>query len=59
MSKILIIISEVPDLGGVPPSTAVSVSLIADCFSRSNAFCSTNSADTVSPLFTTGRCPGI
>uniref|UniRef100_A0A3Q3LAA5 Uncharacterized protein n=1 Tax=Mastacembelus armatus TaxID=205130 RepID=A0A3Q3LAA5_9TELE len=35
----------VPDLGGFPPSTAVSVSLITACFSRSKAFCSTISAD--------------
>uniref|UniRef100_A0A8D3CCY6 Uncharacterized protein n=1 Tax=Scophthalmus maximus TaxID=52904 RepID=A0A8D3CCY6_SCOMX len=35
-----------PDLGGFPPSTAVRMSLITDCFSRSKDFCSTNSADT-------------
>uniref|UniRef100_A0A665UKT5 Uncharacterized protein n=1 Tax=Echeneis naucrates TaxID=173247 RepID=A0A665UKT5_ECHNA len=36
----------VPDLGGLPPSTAVRRSLITGCVSRSKAFCSTNSADT-------------
>uniref|UniRef100_A0A8C5DM14 Uncharacterized protein n=1 Tax=Gouania willdenowi TaxID=441366 RepID=A0A8C5DM14_GOUWI len=35
-----------PDLGGFPPSTAVRRSVMTDCFSRSKAFCSTNSADT-------------
>uniref|UniRef100_A0A3P9AB06 Uncharacterized protein n=1 Tax=Esox lucius TaxID=8010 RepID=A0A3P9AB06_ESOLU len=40
-------ICDVPDLGGLPPSTAVSVSWITGCFSRSKAFCSTNSADTL------------
>uniref|UniRef100_A0A3B4UZM0 Uncharacterized protein n=1 Tax=Seriola dumerili TaxID=41447 RepID=A0A3B4UZM0_SERDU len=39
----------VPDLAGFPPSTAVNVSLIMGCFSRSKAFCSTNSADILSP----------
>uniref|UniRef100_A0A3Q4GRC6 Uncharacterized protein n=1 Tax=Neolamprologus brichardi TaxID=32507 RepID=A0A3Q4GRC6_NEOBR len=52
MSKTLIINCEVPDFGGVPPSTAVSVSLITDCFSRSKGFWRTSSADTLSPLFT-------
>uniref|UniRef100_A0A8C2HGN7 Uncharacterized protein n=1 Tax=Cyprinus carpio TaxID=7962 RepID=A0A8C2HGN7_CYPCA len=37
----------VPDLGGFPPSTAVSVSWITGCFSRSKAFCNTNSDDTL------------
>uniref|UniRef100_A0A3P8V9E0 Uncharacterized protein n=1 Tax=Cynoglossus semilaevis TaxID=244447 RepID=A0A3P8V9E0_CYNSE len=36
----------VPDFGGLPPSTAVSVIVTTGCFSRSTAFCSTNSADT-------------
>uniref|UniRef100_A0A8P4G391 Uncharacterized protein n=1 Tax=Dicentrarchus labrax TaxID=13489 RepID=A0A8P4G391_DICLA len=39
----------VPDFTGFPPSTAVNVSLIIGCFSRSKAFCSTNSADALSP----------
>uniref|UniRef100_A0A667WVW0 Secreted protein n=1 Tax=Myripristis murdjan TaxID=586833 RepID=A0A667WVW0_9TELE len=52
----LIMICIVPDLGGFPPSTAVSVSLITDCFSRSKAFCKTNSADILcSPPFCTSR----
>uniref|UniRef100_A0A3Q1IB26 Uncharacterized protein n=1 Tax=Anabas testudineus TaxID=64144 RepID=A0A3Q1IB26_ANATE len=38
-----------PDFAGFPPSTAVNVNLITACFSRSKAFCSTNSADTLSP----------
>uniref|UniRef100_A0A3B5AM34 Uncharacterized protein n=1 Tax=Stegastes partitus TaxID=144197 RepID=A0A3B5AM34_9TELE len=45
-----------PDLGGFPPSTAVKRSVITDCFSRSKAFCSTNSADTpCSPPLCTSR----
>uniref|UniRef100_A0A3Q1I447 Uncharacterized protein n=1 Tax=Anabas testudineus TaxID=64144 RepID=A0A3Q1I447_ANATE len=55
MSKTLIKISAVPDFGGVPPSTAVSVMLITGCFSRSKAFCSTNSADTLSPALCTAK----
>uniref|UniRef100_A0A8C2WHW5 Uncharacterized protein n=1 Tax=Cyclopterus lumpus TaxID=8103 RepID=A0A8C2WHW5_CYCLU len=39
----------VPDLAGFPPSTAVNVNLTAVCFSRSKAFCSTNSANALSP----------
>uniref|UniRef100_A0A3P9MWC9 Uncharacterized protein n=1 Tax=Poecilia reticulata TaxID=8081 RepID=A0A3P9MWC9_POERE len=52
ISSTRIIISDVPDFTGVPPSIAVSVSLINSCFSRSKAFCRTNSADTLSPLCT-------
>uniref|UniRef100_A0A3B3Z1G1 Uncharacterized protein n=1 Tax=Poecilia mexicana TaxID=48701 RepID=A0A3B3Z1G1_9TELE len=37
----------VPDFGGFPPSTAVTVSLMAGCCSRSRAFRSTSSADTL------------
>uniref|UniRef100_A0AAZ3R5U6 Uncharacterized protein n=1 Tax=Oncorhynchus tshawytscha TaxID=74940 RepID=A0AAZ3R5U6_ONCTS len=49
-------IGSVPDCGGFPPSTAVRVSWITGCFSRSKAFCSTNSADTLcSPPFCTSR----
>uniref|UniRef100_A0A3Q4AE38 Uncharacterized protein n=1 Tax=Mola mola TaxID=94237 RepID=A0A3Q4AE38_MOLML len=45
-----------PVLGGFPPSTAVSVSLIAGCFSRSKDFSSTNSAETLcSPPLCTSR----
>uniref|UniRef100_A0A8C9XEM3 Uncharacterized protein n=1 Tax=Sander lucioperca TaxID=283035 RepID=A0A8C9XEM3_SANLU len=52
----LTVICNVPVLGGFPPSTAVSVSLITGCFSRSKAFCSTISADIVaSPPFCTSR----
>uniref|UniRef100_A0A672FN37 Uncharacterized protein n=1 Tax=Salarias fasciatus TaxID=181472 RepID=A0A672FN37_SALFA len=36
----------VPDLAGFPPSTAVRLSLIIGCFSRSKALFSTNSANT-------------
>uniref|UniRef100_A0A3B3BAG9 Uncharacterized protein n=1 Tax=Oryzias melastigma TaxID=30732 RepID=A0A3B3BAG9_ORYME len=36
-------ICTVPVLGGLPPSTAVRVSLISGSFSRSKAFSSTNS----------------
>uniref|UniRef100_A0A3P8V5K1 Uncharacterized protein n=1 Tax=Cynoglossus semilaevis TaxID=244447 RepID=A0A3P8V5K1_CYNSE len=46
----LILISEVPVLGGFPPSIAVSVSSITSCFSLSRAFCNTNSADTLYQL---------
>uniref|UniRef100_A0A3B4UZA7 Uncharacterized protein n=1 Tax=Seriola dumerili TaxID=41447 RepID=A0A3B4UZA7_SERDU len=55
ISKTLIMIFEVPDLGGLPPSTAVSVMVITGCFSRSKAFCSTNSADTLSPALCTAK----
>uniref|UniRef100_A0A3Q1IAX9 Uncharacterized protein n=1 Tax=Anabas testudineus TaxID=64144 RepID=A0A3Q1IAX9_ANATE len=43
-------ICKVPDLGGFPPSIAVRVSSITVCFSRSNAFCSTNSGYSTWPL---------
>uniref|UniRef100_A0A8C6T149 Uncharacterized protein n=1 Tax=Neogobius melanostomus TaxID=47308 RepID=A0A8C6T149_9GOBI len=52
MSNTFIIISIVPDLAGVPPSIAVSVKFIIDCFSLSSAFCSINSGVTLSPLCT-------
>uniref|UniRef100_A0A3B5JVH7 Uncharacterized protein n=1 Tax=Takifugu rubripes TaxID=31033 RepID=A0A3B5JVH7_TAKRU len=55
MSKTLIISCEVPVLGGLPPSRAVSVILITACFSRSKAFCSTNSAETPSPDLCTDK----
>uniref|UniRef100_A0A3P8TAD7 Uncharacterized protein n=1 Tax=Amphiprion percula TaxID=161767 RepID=A0A3P8TAD7_AMPPE len=55
ISKTLITSCEVPDFGGVPPSTAVSVMVIIGCFSRSRAFCSTNSADTPSPALCTAK----
>uniref|UniRef100_A0A8C6SXH7 Uncharacterized protein n=1 Tax=Neogobius melanostomus TaxID=47308 RepID=A0A8C6SXH7_9GOBI len=42
-SMILINKLSVPVLGGLPPSKAVSTSLIAGCFSRSKGFCRTNS----------------
>uniref|UniRef100_A0A8C5DM86 Secreted protein n=1 Tax=Gouania willdenowi TaxID=441366 RepID=A0A8C5DM86_GOUWI len=41
----LILICSVPDRTGFPPSTAVRMSLIKGCFSRSNALSSTSSAD--------------
>uniref|UniRef100_A0A4W6BMG2 Uncharacterized protein n=1 Tax=Lates calcarifer TaxID=8187 RepID=A0A4W6BMG2_LATCA len=34
MSKTFIIIWDVPDFGGLPPSTAVRVMVITGCFSR-------------------------
>uniref|UniRef100_A0A8C5B0Z7 Uncharacterized protein n=1 Tax=Gadus morhua TaxID=8049 RepID=A0A8C5B0Z7_GADMO len=47
----LTVICNVPDLGGLPPSTAVRVSVITACFSLSNDLCKTNSADRLpSPL---------
>uniref|UniRef100_A0A3Q2VIY9 Uncharacterized protein n=1 Tax=Haplochromis burtoni TaxID=8153 RepID=A0A3Q2VIY9_HAPBU len=55
MSNTLITSCEVPDFGGVPPSTAVSVIVMTACFSRSKAFCSTNSADTRSPALCTAN----
>uniref|UniRef100_A0A8C6SYU0 Uncharacterized protein n=1 Tax=Neogobius melanostomus TaxID=47308 RepID=A0A8C6SYU0_9GOBI len=51
MSNTLITMAIVPDLAGVPPSIAVSVSLSRDSlFSRSKPFCNTNSGDKLSPL---------
>uniref|UniRef100_A0A3B4TBT9 Uncharacterized protein n=1 Tax=Seriola dumerili TaxID=41447 RepID=A0A3B4TBT9_SERDU len=55
LSKTLIMICEVPDFGGLPPSIAVSVMVITGCFSRSKDFCSTNSADTLSPALCTAK----
>ncbi|KAJ0002436.1 hypothetical protein NQD34_007584, partial [Periophthalmus magnuspinnatus] len=50
------LICRVPDLGGLPPSTADNKSAITDCFSRSKGFCNTNSADTpCSPPLCTSR----
>uniref|UniRef100_A0A3P8T7T2 Uncharacterized protein n=1 Tax=Amphiprion percula TaxID=161767 RepID=A0A3P8T7T2_AMPPE len=49
MSKTLIIISDVPDFGGLPSSNAVKVSVIRGSFSLSNAFCNTNSVEILSP----------
>uniref|UniRef100_A0A3Q3VNF8 Uncharacterized protein n=1 Tax=Mola mola TaxID=94237 RepID=A0A3Q3VNF8_MOLML len=43
MSKTLIMTCDVPDLGGLPPSTAVTVRCITGCFSRSSVFCNNNS----------------
>uniref|UniRef100_A0AAY4DIV5 Uncharacterized protein n=1 Tax=Denticeps clupeoides TaxID=299321 RepID=A0AAY4DIV5_9TELE len=40
---------------GVPPSTAVTVARIMDCFSRSRGVCSTSSADTLPPMLCTSR----
>ncbi|KAJ0002437.1 hypothetical protein NQD34_007585, partial [Periophthalmus magnuspinnatus] len=36
----------VPVRGGLPPSMAVNTSLRVGCFSLSNGFCNTNSAET-------------
>uniref|UniRef100_A0A3Q3ICX8 Uncharacterized protein n=1 Tax=Monopterus albus TaxID=43700 RepID=A0A3Q3ICX8_MONAL len=55
MSKTCIMTRDVPDLGGVPPSIAVTVRCITACFSRSSDFCNTNSADTLSPPLTVAR----
>uniref|UniRef100_A0A3P9IIW8 Uncharacterized protein n=1 Tax=Oryzias latipes TaxID=8090 RepID=A0A3P9IIW8_ORYLA len=50
MSRTFTTITIVPDLGGVPSSTAVRVSSTTDCFSLSNDFLSTSSGDTLPPL---------
>uniref|UniRef100_A0A671FI74 Uncharacterized protein n=1 Tax=Rhinolophus ferrumequinum TaxID=59479 RepID=A0A671FI74_RHIFE len=42
MSKTSTRTRAVPDLGGVPPSSAVRVNLISGCFSRSSALSSTS-----------------
>uniref|UniRef100_A0A3B3T8I6 Uncharacterized protein n=1 Tax=Paramormyrops kingsleyae TaxID=1676925 RepID=A0A3B3T8I6_9TELE len=42
MSRTLIIICNVPDLAGFPPSKAVNTRWITGCFSLSKAFCRTN-----------------
>uniref|UniRef100_A0A452U9L8 Uncharacterized protein n=2 Tax=Ursus TaxID=9639 RepID=A0A452U9L8_URSMA len=43
MSRITIRIVVVPDLGGDPPSSAVSVKVSSCCFSRSSALSNTSS----------------
>uniref|UniRef100_A0A8C4DQX1 Uncharacterized protein n=1 Tax=Dicentrarchus labrax TaxID=13489 RepID=A0A8C4DQX1_DICLA len=50
VSNTFISISDVPEFGGLPPSTAVNTSCICGLFSRSRAFCSTNSGDILSSL---------
>uniref|UniRef100_A0A3Q1C8P5 Uncharacterized protein n=1 Tax=Amphiprion ocellaris TaxID=80972 RepID=A0A3Q1C8P5_AMPOC len=55
MSSTFILISDVPVFDGEPPSTAVNSSCIFDFFSRSNALCSTNSGDILSPPFCVAR----
>uniref|UniRef100_A0A3Q0SDA6 Uncharacterized protein n=1 Tax=Amphilophus citrinellus TaxID=61819 RepID=A0A3Q0SDA6_AMPCI len=40
----------VPDLGGFPPSTAVTISLCSCSFSRSRDFCKTKNGILSSPL---------
>uniref|UniRef100_A0A3Q2P1B9 Uncharacterized protein n=1 Tax=Fundulus heteroclitus TaxID=8078 RepID=A0A3Q2P1B9_FUNHE len=56
MSKTFTNIVMLPDLAGVPPSMAVmTVSLMVGCFSRSRAFCSTSSADTLSSFLWTSK----
>uniref|UniRef100_A0A3Q0SC92 Uncharacterized protein n=1 Tax=Amphilophus citrinellus TaxID=61819 RepID=A0A3Q0SC92_AMPCI len=55
MSNTFISISDVPVFGGDPPSTAVNKSCIFAFFSRSKAFCSTNSGDILSPLLCVAR----
>uniref|UniRef100_A0A3P8T6Z1 Uncharacterized protein n=1 Tax=Amphiprion percula TaxID=161767 RepID=A0A3P8T6Z1_AMPPE len=55
LSSTFISISDVPVFGGEPPSTAVNSSCIFGFFSRSNAFCNTNSGDTLSPRFCVAR----
>uniref|UniRef100_A0A3B4WCE1 Uncharacterized protein n=1 Tax=Seriola lalandi dorsalis TaxID=1841481 RepID=A0A3B4WCE1_SERLL len=42
--------SVVPDLGGFPPSTAVSIILCSWCFSRSRDFCKTKNGTLSSAL---------
>uniref|UniRef100_A0A3B5QK21 Uncharacterized protein n=1 Tax=Xiphophorus maculatus TaxID=8083 RepID=A0A3B5QK21_XIPMA len=52
LSITVTIMFAVPDFGGFPPSTAVTVSLMVGCCSRSKALRSTSSADTLSsPLW--------
>uniref|UniRef100_A0A4W6BN48 Uncharacterized protein n=1 Tax=Lates calcarifer TaxID=8187 RepID=A0A4W6BN48_LATCA len=55
ISSTFISISDVPEFGGDPPSTAVNRSCSCGFFSRSSAFCSTNSGDTLSPLLCVAR----
>uniref|UniRef100_A0A8C2WHV5 Uncharacterized protein n=1 Tax=Cyclopterus lumpus TaxID=8103 RepID=A0A8C2WHV5_CYCLU len=55
ISSTFILISDVPEFGGVPPSTAVNMSCICGFFSRSRAFCSTNSGDKLSPRLCVDR----
>uniref|UniRef100_A0A4W4E9Q5 Uncharacterized protein n=1 Tax=Electrophorus electricus TaxID=8005 RepID=A0A4W4E9Q5_ELEEL len=45
ISSTFIMTCSVPDRGGLPPSIAVSTSLITDSLSRSSDFCSTSSAE--------------
>uniref|UniRef100_A0A669ETX3 Uncharacterized protein n=2 Tax=Oreochromis TaxID=8139 RepID=A0A669ETX3_ORENI len=55
MSNTRTSISDVPVFGGDPPSIAVNKSCILACFSRSRAFCSTNSGDMLFPLLCVAR----
>uniref|UniRef100_A0A3Q3KZN7 Uncharacterized protein n=1 Tax=Mastacembelus armatus TaxID=205130 RepID=A0A3Q3KZN7_9TELE len=55
ISSTFISISDVPEFGGDPPSTAVKMSWIYGFFSRSRDFCSTNSGDILSPLLCVSR----
>uniref|UniRef100_A0A8C7XS45 Uncharacterized protein n=1 Tax=Oryzias sinensis TaxID=183150 RepID=A0A8C7XS45_9TELE len=55
ISNTFILISDVPDFGGDPPSTAVSRSSMFVFFSRSKPFCSTNSGEIIFPLLCVTR----
>uniref|UniRef100_A0A8C8Y1L1 Uncharacterized protein n=3 Tax=Felidae TaxID=9681 RepID=A0A8C8Y1L1_PANLE len=50
MSKTSMRTRAVPDLGGVPPSSAVRVNLISACSSRSSALSSTSCGNMPSEL---------
>uniref|UniRef100_A0A6Q2XXT2 Uncharacterized protein n=1 Tax=Esox lucius TaxID=8010 RepID=A0A6Q2XXT2_ESOLU len=43
ISPVVSLIENIPDLCGVPPSTAVSINVTSCCSSRSNSFSNTNS----------------
>uniref|UniRef100_A0A8D2ZI00 Secreted protein n=1 Tax=Scophthalmus maximus TaxID=52904 RepID=A0A8D2ZI00_SCOMX len=55
ISRTFISISDVPEFGGDPPSTAVNRRWRCGFFSRSRAFCSTNFGDMLSPLLCVSR----
>uniref|UniRef100_A0A3B4UYZ4 Uncharacterized protein n=1 Tax=Seriola dumerili TaxID=41447 RepID=A0A3B4UYZ4_SERDU len=55
MSSTFISISDVPEFGLDPPSTAINRSCRFGFFSRSRAFCNTNSGYMFSPLLCVAR----
>uniref|UniRef100_A0A3P9MX62 Uncharacterized protein n=1 Tax=Poecilia reticulata TaxID=8081 RepID=A0A3P9MX62_POERE len=50
MSRTIIEIFSVPDLGGFAPSNAVRINLCSLCFSRSRGFCKTKCGTLSFPL---------